>query len=93
MQSGISSSVENPKLYMRMRTGGSVSANLFVPTSARAENNPATSTISAYWRNSIVNGGAPEAALLRALITAEQRKAIVISVIPSESLWPAFWGS
>lgn len=36
--------------------------------------------------NRIINVGAPEAAFLKALITAAQRKAIVISAIPSESL-------
>lgn len=45
-----------------------------------------TTKLIAYCRNSITNGGAPEAALLKALITAEQRKAVVISAIPSESL-------
>ena len=45
-----------------------------------------TRKLIAYCRNSIIKAGAPEAALLKALIRAAQRKAIVISVIPSESL-------
>lgn len=45
-----------------------------------------TTKLIAYCRNSIINGGAPEAALLKALITAEQRKATVINAIPSGRL-------
>src|SRR5437763_10370809 len=37
-----------------------------------------TRKLIAYCRNSIIKGGAPEAALLKALITAAQRNAIVI---------------